>query len=61
MPEFLIGKEVAAILRTSPETLRYWAWQGKGPKSSKSGRQRLYAREDVDAYIAERRSLADSA
>ena len=51
--EYLIGREVAAILRTSEETLRYWAWQGKGPKSFKSGRRRLYKRQDVEAWIAE--------
>lgn len=61
MPEYLTTKEVAELLRTSPETVRYWAWRGEGPKSFKAGRRRLYAREDVDAYIAERRSLADSA
>jgi excisionase family DNA binding protein len=54
--EFLTTKEVAELLRTSPETVRYWAWQGRGPKSFKSGRRRLFAREDVDAYIAEARA-----
>ena len=61
MPAYLTTKEVAELLRTSPETVRYWAWRGEGSKSFKAGRRRLYAREDVDAYIAERRSLADSA
>jgi excisionase family DNA binding protein len=54
--EFLTTREVAELLRTSPETIRYWAWQGTGPKSFKSGRRRLFAREDVDAYIAEARA-----
>jgi excisionase family DNA binding protein len=58
--EYLTTKEVAALLRTSPETIRYWAWRGEGPKSFKSGRQRLFAREDVDAYIAERRAAAEA-
>jgi excisionase family DNA binding protein len=56
--EFLTTREVADLLRTSPETLRYWTWRGEGPKSFKAGRRRLYAREDVEAYIAERRSAA---
>jgi excisionase family DNA binding protein len=56
--EFLTTKEVAELLRTSPETLRYWAWRGEGPKSFKTGRRRLYARADVDAYIAEQREAA---
>jgi excisionase family DNA binding protein len=61
MPEFMTTKEVAELLRTSPETLRYWAWQGKGPRSFKAGRRRLYAREDVDAFIADARSTAGDA
>jgi excisionase family DNA binding protein len=52
----LTTKEVAELLRTSPETVRYWAWQGTGPKSFKTGRRRLYAREDVEAFIAAARS-----
>jgi DNA-binding transcriptional MerR regulator len=53
-------REVADLLRTSPETLRYWAWRGEGPKSFKSGRQRLYARADIDVYIAERGAAAEA-
>jgi excisionase family DNA binding protein len=58
MPEYLTTREVADLLRTTPETLRYWTWRGEGPKSFKSGRRRLYARADVDAYIAERQEAA---
>jgi excisionase family DNA binding protein len=53
--EFLITREVAEWLRTSPETVRFWAWQGTGPKSFKAGRRRLYRRSDVQAWIDERR------
>ena len=56
MPEFMTTREVAELLRTSPETLRYWAWQGTGPKSFKAGRRRLYAREDVEKWISEART-----
>jgi excisionase family DNA binding protein len=59
--EFLTTKEVAELLRTSPETIRYWAWQGRGPKNFKSGRRRLYALEDVNAWIAEARAAGDGA
>jgi excisionase family DNA binding protein len=59
--EFLTTKEVAERLRSSPETLRYWAWQGRGPRSFKAGRRRLYASEDVDAWIAEARAVGDGA
>ena len=55
-PEYLTTKEVAELLRTSPETVRYWAWQGTGRKSFKTGRRRLYTREDVEAFIAAARS-----
>lgn len=50
MPENYTTDEVAAIFRTSPETVRYWRHVGRGPKSFKVGRRVLYAREDVDAY-----------
>jgi excisionase family DNA binding protein len=58
--EFLTTKEVAERLRTSPETLRYWAWQGRGPRSFKAGRRRLFAAADVDTWIAEARAAGDS-
>lgn len=54
--QFMTTQEVADLLRTSPETVRYWAWQGKGPKSFKTGRRRLYARADVEAFIAAARA-----
>jgi DNA-binding transcriptional MerR regulator len=56
----LITREVAEILRTSPETLRYWSWQGKGPRSFKAGRRRLYLRADVEQWIAEQRADAEA-
>lgn len=56
MPEYMTTGEVAELLRTSPETVRYWAWQGKGPRSFKTGRRRLYARADVEAFIAAARA-----
>jgi excisionase family DNA binding protein len=59
--EYMITREVAELLRTSPETLRYWAWQGKGPRSFKAGRRRLYRRADVEAWVAEREREASRA
>jgi excisionase family DNA binding protein len=52
---YLTTSELADELRTSPETVRYWRHIGKGPDSFKVGRRVLYAREDVDAFIAEAR------
>ena len=57
-PENLTTEELAQLCRTSPETVRYWRHVGKGPKSFKVGRRVLYAREDVDAFIAEARTGA---
>lgn len=56
--DHLTTEEVARILRTSPETVRYWRHVNKGPKSFKIGRRVLYAREDVEAFVAEARSSA---
>ena len=58
MTKFLTTQEVAEALRTSPETVRYWRHIKTGPKSFKVGRRVLYAVEDVEAFIAEARSLA---
>lgn len=57
--EYLTTTEVAELLRAPEETCRYWRHVGKGPKSFKIGRRVLYAREDVEAFIAEARSLAE--
>lgn len=54
--ELLTTTEVAELLRTPAETVRFWRHVGKGPKSFKLGRRVMYAREDVDAFIAEARS-----
>ena len=60
MAEYLTTEELAEILRTPAETVRYWRNVGKGPKSFKVGRRVLYARTDLDAYIAECRSAEES-
>lgn len=55
MPEYLTTTELATMLRTSPETVRYWRHVGKGPQSFKVGRRVLYAREAVESFIADAR------
>lgn len=55
MPKYLITEEVAELVRTSAESVRYWRHIGKGPKSFKVGRRVLYAAEDVEAFLAEAR------
>ena len=58
--EYMTTAEVADLLRTSPETVRYWRHIGKGPKSWKAGRRVLYAIEDVQAWIETARAVAAS-
>ena len=58
MPEYLTTADVATMLRTSAETVRYWRHEKKGPKSFKVGRRVLYAREDVERFIAEARGAS---
>ncbi len=55
MPKYLITEEVAELLRTSAETVRYWRHIGKGPASFKAGRRVLYAAEDVESFVREAR------
>lgn len=52
---YLTTAEVAELLRTSAETVRFWRHVGKGPKNFKIGRRVLYAVEDVDSFIDEAR------
>lgn len=59
MSKYMTTQEVADVLRTSPETVRYWRHLGnRGPKSFKVGRRVLYAIEDVEAFIASARQGA---
>jgi excisionase family DNA binding protein len=55
MSEYMTTNEVAELCRTSTETVRYWRHVGKGPQAFKLGRKVLYAREDVERWIADAR------
>lgn len=55
MPEYITTHEFAQLVRTSPETVRYWRHIGKGPKPFKLGRKVLYVRSQVEAWIDEAR------
>lgn len=50
---FLTTADVADLLRTSPETVRYWRHVRKGPRSFRVGRRVLYAKGDVESWLAE--------
>jgi excisionase family DNA binding protein len=55
--EYMTTAEVADLLRVPAETVRYWRYIGKGPKSFRvGGRRVLYAREDVEAFVAAARA-----
>jgi excisionase family DNA binding protein len=45
--------EVAELVRTPIETVRYWRHVGKGPRSFKVGRRVLYKRSDVQDWLEE--------
>lgn len=60
-PRYLTTHEVADLLRTSPETVRYWRHLNKGPGSFKVGRRVLYERADVEAWITGHRQTQRSA
>jgi DNA-binding transcriptional MerR regulator len=49
----LILPEVSEMLRTPPETLRYWRKQGIGPQAFKVGRRLVYRAADVTAWLDE--------
>ena len=57
MDEFLTTDDVAALLRTSASTVRWWRHAGRGPRGFKVGRRVLYARVDVDEFIDTQREL----
>ena len=60
MSKHLTTEEVAERFRTSPETVRWWRYVGRGPKSFKVGRRSLYAVEDVEAWEAVARADSPS-
>lgn len=55
---FMTTNEVADLVRTSPETVRYWRHIGTGPKSFKVGRRVLYDSADVDSWLTEQKESA---
>jgi hypothetical protein len=51
--EYLTTEEVAELCRTSPESVRFWRYSGKGAKSFKCGRRVLYPKAEVELWLAE--------
>jgi excisionase family DNA binding protein len=52
-PEYMTTAEVAELLRSPQETVRYWRHLGKGPRCFKVGRRVLYPAADVRAWLGE--------
>lgn len=57
---YMTTAEVAELTRTSPETVRYWRHIGKGPRSFKVGRRRLYDTADVHSWLERAKADAQS-
>lgn len=55
--EFLDSVALAALLNTTPNTVRQWRFHGTGPRGARVGKRVLYRRADVDAWLAERSRL----
>ncbi|MDP9093409.1 MAG: helix-turn-helix domain-containing protein [Actinomycetota bacterium] len=57
---YLVTEEVAEMTRNDPETVRTWRTRGLGPRWFRlpGTRRVLYAREDVEAWIASARQEA---
>ena len=53
---YLTTSEVAALCRTSPETVRYWRYVDKGPQAFKIGRKVLYDANAVDQWLSEQQA-----
>ena len=53
LPGLMSIPEVARYLSVPEATLRYWRYQGTGPRSIKVGRHVRYQRSEVERYLRE--------
>lgn len=51
--DLITTKELAELVRTSEETVRYWRHIGKGPRGIKVGRRVLYQRSEIERWLNE--------
>lgn len=56
MSRYMTTDELGTLVHTPAETLRYWRYVGKGPKSLKVGRRVLYAVDDVETWLEDVRA-----
>jgi DNA-binding transcriptional MerR regulator len=59
--QYLTTQEVAAMFRTSPETVRYWRHVGYGPPSFKVGRRVLYEAEQAELWSRQQQANTERA
>lgn len=52
--DLMTTSEVAEMLRTAEATLRFWRYEGTGPRSARLGRRVVYRRADVEQWLNER-------
>ena len=54
MEPLLTTRETATVLQVTPEALRVWRHRGQGPAAIKYGRQVMYRRSDIEAWLESR-------
>lgn len=52
----MTSREVAAMLRVPVSSVYAWRVKGTGPSAFRVGKQTLYRRSDVEAWLEERRT-----
>ena len=57
-PDLLTTKELAAYLRKPVATVRGWRYRKVGPAGFRLGREVVYRRSAVDAWLTEREQTA---
>jgi len=57
-PELLTTKQLATYLNKPVNTIRGWRHRKVGPSGFRLGRDIVYRREAVDAWLAERENAA---
>lgn len=54
MNDLMTIEEAAEFLRATPASLRFWRYQGTGPRSAKLGRRVYYRRTELAQWVEDR-------
>lgn len=57
--EFMTVDQLSAYIKIEPGTIYNWKQLGLGPRRTKVGKRVLFAKVDVDAWIAEQNKAAE--